>query len=136
MVTQYPRVENAHGEEIAAQAGVTAENAGDGLVAIFFVRESVGRSVFGRRSLGLPFRATMFHAVGLNVMDARERKSDDLDVSTRALKDMIDRQTAHVVVENRPEDVADGTCYAHANRSRALLRTASFYSANVSQGLY
>lgn len=65
----------------------------------------------------------MFHAVGLNVMDARERKSDDLDVSTRALKDMIDRQTAHVVVENRPEDVADRTCYAHANRSRALLRT-------------
>ena len=51
----------------------------------------------------------MFHAVGLKVIDARERKRDDLDVSTRALKDMIDRQTAHVVVENRPEDVADGT---------------------------
>ena len=51
----------------------------------------------------------MFHAVGLKVIDARERKRDDLDVSTRALKDMIDRQTAHVVVENRPEDVADGS---------------------------
>lgn len=48
VVTQYPGAENAHGEEIAAQAGVAAENAGDGLVAIFFVHESVGRSVLGR----------------------------------------------------------------------------------------
>ena len=37
----------------------------------------------------LPFLATMFHAVGLNVIDARERKRDVLDASTRALRDMI-----------------------------------------------
>ena len=46
----------------------------------------------------------MFHAVGLNVMDARERKRDVLVVSTRARRDMItNKRTAHVVVENRPE---------------------------------
>ena len=33
----------------------------------------------------------MFHAVGLNVIEARERKRDDLDTSTRALRDMIRR---------------------------------------------
>jgi hypothetical protein len=38
---------------------------------------------------GLPFLATMFHAVGLNVMDARERKRDDFDVSRRASRDMV-----------------------------------------------
>ena len=37
----------------------------------------------------LPFLATMFHAVGLNVIDPRERKRDVLDASTRALRDMI-----------------------------------------------
>ena len=49
VVTQYPRAENAHGKEVTAQAGVAAEKASDGLVAIFFVHESVGRSVSGRR---------------------------------------------------------------------------------------
>jgi hypothetical protein len=43
----------------------------------------------GRGVDGLPFLATMFHAVGLNVIDARERKRDVLDASTRAPKDMI-----------------------------------------------
>ena len=41
-----------------------------------------------RRS-GLPFLATMFHAVGLNVMDARERKRDVLDASRRASRGMV-----------------------------------------------
>jgi hypothetical protein len=40
----------------------------------------------------------MFHAVGLNVMDPRENKSDVLEASRRALRDMI----AKVVVEERP----------------------------------
>jgi hypothetical protein len=31
----------------------------------------------------------MFHAAGLNVMDAREMKRDVLDTSRRALRDMI-----------------------------------------------
>jgi len=43
----------------------------------------------GRGAYGLPFLATMFHAVGLNVIDARERKREVLDVSTRTLRDMI-----------------------------------------------
>jgi hypothetical protein len=46
---------------------------------------------------GLPFLATMFHAVGLKVIDARERKRDVLEASTRALRDMI----AVVVGDNR-----------------------------------
>jgi hypothetical protein len=37
---------------------------------------------------GLPFLATMFHAVGLNVMDARESKRDILEASRRALRDI------------------------------------------------
>ena len=41
MVTQYSRAENARGQEVAAQTGVAAEKAGDGLVAKFFVHESV-----------------------------------------------------------------------------------------------
>ena len=37
---------------------------------------------------GLPFLATIFHTVGLNVMDPSERNKDILEVSTRALRDM------------------------------------------------
>ena len=56
-------------------------------------------SVRGRRrwrweridGAGLPFLATMFHAVGLNVMDARESKRDILEASRRALRDMLRR---------------------------------------------
>lgn len=33
----------------------------------------------------------MFHAVGLKVIDARERKRDILDASTRVMRDMTDR---------------------------------------------
>jgi hypothetical protein len=40
----------------------------------------------------------MFHAVGLNVMDPRENKSDVLEASRRALRDMI----AKVVAGERP----------------------------------
>ena len=40
----------------------------------------------------------MFHAVGLNVMDPREHKSDVLEASRTAFRDMI----AKVVVEERP----------------------------------
>ena len=39
----------------------------------------------------------MFHAVGLNVIDAKERKRDILDTSRKALGDMI----AKVVVEEK-----------------------------------
>ena len=39
----------------------------------------------------------MFHAVGLNVTDPRERNNDVLDTSRRALGDMI----AEVMVEGR-----------------------------------
>ena len=93
MVAQYPRAENAQGEEVAAQAGVAAEKAGDGFIAIFcVVRQLVSRMVsWGGRHAGLPFRATMFHAVGLNVIDARERKRDTLDASTKVMRDMTDR---------------------------------------------
>ena len=45
----------------------------------------------GGGATGLPFWATKFHAVGLNVMDARERKRDNLDESTKALRDMMGR---------------------------------------------
>ena len=37
MVAQYTRAENADGEEVAAQVGIAAAKAGDGLVAKFFV---------------------------------------------------------------------------------------------------
>lgn len=59
----------------------------------------------------------MFHAVGLNVIDPRERKREVLDVSTRALKDMI---AIYVVVEDRQY------CSAHDTRARPkILRTLS-----------
>jgi hypothetical protein len=45
----------------------------------------------------LPFLARMFHAKGLNVIDAKERKSDVLDTSRKVLGDMI----AKVVVKDR-----------------------------------
>ena len=54
VVTQYPRAENAHGEEITAQAGVAAEKASDGFVAIFFVHESVERALGRRFWLTIP----------------------------------------------------------------------------------
>ena len=37
---------------------------------------------------GLPFLATIFHTVGLNVIDPSEMKRDVLDVSMRALRDI------------------------------------------------
>jgi hypothetical protein len=43
----------------------------------------------GETALGLPFLATIFHAVGLNVMDTSERKRDVLEASTRVVRDMI-----------------------------------------------
>ena len=43
---------------------------------------------WAERRPDLPFLATIFHTVGLNVMDPREIKRDVLDVSTRALRDM------------------------------------------------
>ena len=43
----------------------------------------------GKTRFGLPFLATMLHAAGLNVMNPSERKRDILDVSTKALRDMI-----------------------------------------------
>ena len=55
MVAQNPRAENAQGEEVAAQAGVAAKKAGDGLVAKFFVHELVGRGVSWVVLTGLPF---------------------------------------------------------------------------------
>jgi hypothetical protein len=42
----------------------------------------------GETALDLPFLATIFHAVGLNVMDPSERKRDVLEVSRRAVGDM------------------------------------------------
>jgi hypothetical protein len=43
----------------------------------------------GETALGLPFLATIVHAVGLNVMNPSERKRDVLEASTRAVRDMI-----------------------------------------------
>ena len=56
MVAQHPRAENAQGEEVAAQAGVAAEKAGDSLVAIFCV---VHQSVFRTVSLGALYGLTI-----------------------------------------------------------------------------
>jgi|SRR6267142_2855756 len=108
VITEHSRAENARAEEVTAPMGVAPEKAGDRLVAVFFlhvVGRSVGRSARsslvrrgrGRRceraveqtGSGLPFLAMMFHAAGLNVMDAREMKRDVLDTSRRALRDMI-----------------------------------------------
>ena len=55
MVAQNSCAENAQGEEVAAQAGVAAEKAGDGLVAKFFVHESAGRGESWVVLTGLPF---------------------------------------------------------------------------------
>jgi hypothetical protein len=41
------------------------------------------------KAISLPFLATIFHTVGLKVMDPSERKREDLDASMRALRDMI-----------------------------------------------
>jgi hypothetical protein len=77
VVAQYPCTKNAHSEKVTAQMSVAAENAGDGLVVVFWhVVRQVGTSGAGRdgeERADLPFLATMFHAVGLNAMDARER---------------------------------------------------------------
>lgn len=96
MIAQYARTENAHCEEVTAQISISSKNASDRLVAVFFCGDVDG-DIKGqllirmrrRDADGLPFLATMFHAVGLNVIDPRERKRDVLDVSTRALRDMI-----------------------------------------------
>ena len=94
VVTQYPRAENARGEEITTQIRIAPQNASDCLVAVFFLYTSTGqKSVMEAEGgvvkwPGLPFLATIFHTVGLNVMDPSERNRDVLDVSTRALRDM------------------------------------------------
>jgi len=94
VVTQYPRTKNAHGEEVTTQITIATKNASDCLVAVFFCvcrwgTGSVIDAKDGETEFVIPFLATMFHAVGLNVMDPSERKRDVLDASTRALRDMI-----------------------------------------------
>jgi hypothetical protein len=100
VITQHARTENACCEEVTTQISIAAKNASDCLVAVFFcvcVDGGKGqvRSVMDANARqgadGLPFLATMFHAVGLKVIDPRERKRDVLDASTRALvlRDMI-----------------------------------------------
>ena len=112
MISQYSRTENACGEEVTTQTSVATENAGDCLVVVFFnvVSQSEAGPGEGRceRLDGsyLPFLATMFHAVGLNVIDPMERKSDVLDTSRKALRDMF----AEVVVEERPTRRGQSTC--------------------------
>jgi len=51
----------------------------------------------------------MFHAVGLNVIDANERESDVLDTSRKALGDMI----ANVVVKDKGEPTRRGETTRH-----------------------
>ena len=70
---------------------VAAKNVGDRFVAIFFAVGTRGQQDQPRRAEkthDLPFLATIFHTVGLNVMDPSERRRDVLDASTRALRDM------------------------------------------------
>jgi len=76
VITQYARTENAHCEEVTAQISISAKNASDCIVAVFFLRYVDGervRSVMGQmRRQGadeLPFLATMFYSVGLNLID-------------------------------------------------------------------
>jgi hypothetical protein len=71
VITQY-----AHSEEVTAQISISAKNASDCMVAVFFLRCVDGervRSVMGRlRRQGadeLPFLVTMFRSVGLSAID-------------------------------------------------------------------
>ena len=64
----------------------------------------------------LPFLATMFHAVGLNVIDAKESKSDVLDTSRKALGDMI----AKVVVKEKGE-THKGVAKSRVNNSTLIV---------------
>ena len=112
MISQYSRTENACGEEVTTQTRVATEKPGDCLVVEFFNVVSQSEAGPGERNCErldgscLPFLATMFHAVGLNVIDPKERKSDVLDTSRKALSDMI----AEVVVEERPTKGGQNTC--------------------------
>jgi hypothetical protein len=54
MVAYYPRAENAHGEEVAAQASVSAQKAGDGLVAVFLTMSQLGGESEERHWLTIP----------------------------------------------------------------------------------
>jgi hypothetical protein len=76
VISQYARTENAHCEEVTAQISISAKNASDCIVAVFFLRYVDGervRSVMGRMQRWgadeLPFLATMFRSVGLSVID-------------------------------------------------------------------
>ena len=67
----------------------------------------------------------MFHAVGLNVMDARESKEDILEASRRALRDMI----AKVVVEERDQqDVAWHKSRAETENPRRYVHFSLIFS--------
>jgi hypothetical protein len=75
---------------------ISAKDASDCLVAVFFLCHVDGarvsyemRRLAGETGLGLPFLATIFHAVGLKVMSPSERKRDVLEASRRAVRDMI-----------------------------------------------
>jgi hypothetical protein len=56
------------------------------------------------RTLCSPCRATIFHAVGLKVMDAKERYRDVLDTSRRALRDIVGGKTGRVVGQSHDSE--------------------------------
>ena len=128
VITQHARTENAHCEEVTTQIRIAAENASDCLVAVFFAyvrRREKGQLMQRRGADGLPFLATMFHAVGLNVIDARERKRDVLDVSTRALKDMIAMSWLRTT-----EPLRSGSCTSKILRTLSPYNTTPLTSAS------
>jgi hypothetical protein len=110
VISQYARTENAHCEEVTAQISISAKNASDCIVAVFFLRYVDGervRSVMGRMQRWgadeLPFLATMFRSV--------------LDASMRALRNMI----CYVVDEDNRASTLSLSCTVYDTTPRHLL---------------
>ena len=72
IVTYSPHNKNAHGEEFASQVSIPAKDTSGCLVVVLLFAHVPLRC--GGKALDLPVLATIFHAIGLNVMYPSERK--------------------------------------------------------------
>ncbi len=81
-VTEDAKGEDENGKEVTPMAWAV-ENAGNSFVVVLCNRNAKFKNRSSCSGGGLPLRATIFHAVGLKVMDARQTRRD------RASKDVF-----------------------------------------------
>ena len=83
LVSQNSKTKNHQREKVTSVSCIASKNTRYGFVSMFCSNINEDLSVRRKRVCHEPLRATMFHAMGLNAMDSRERSKEVLLRSTR-----------------------------------------------------